>query len=153
MNKSTYRKIEHYLYNYNFIEIQIDNLKAELKDSEFNQNYTRYIKNKSSSLEDLIINNDNINQRINKILKWQELISEVLDYYRQNDKLKHKYIVLKYFNRVKQYKILKCLELSFEEEQDIQSEILEYIFFIAVQKNMLKGGNDAETIINTNTKI
>lgn len=138
MYHTAYRKIEHYLYLYNRIEVQIDVLKSEIRDSEFNQNYTRFIKNKSSSLEDLIISNDNLNKRIDKILKWQELITEVLNYYQKNDRLKYKFLVWKYFKKVKDYKIQEKLNLSYEDAKDMQAEIVQYIFFCAVQKNMLK---------------
>ena len=138
MENKTYRKIESYLYNYNRIDLKLHSLQSEICDSEYNQNYTRWIKNKSSSLEDQVIKNINLEKRIYKITKWKHLISEVLQKYKKTNNLKYKFINLKYFCKASPLSIEKKLNLSLKEQKDIQAEILQYIFFVAIKNEMLK---------------
>ncbi|MCI8548123.1 MAG: hypothetical protein HFJ38_04455 [Bacilli bacterium] len=137
MYNPVYRKIEHYLYNYEYIDIQIEKLKADITNSEYNQNYTRYIKNKSSSLEDLVIKNIETERRILKIKKWKKLINKVLTHYKNSNNINYKFIILKYLRRLNYIDIEYKLNLSFKEQKDIQNAILEYIFFVAIKNNML----------------
>ena len=81
----TYKKIEYYLYNYDFIDAKKNILKSEISDSEYNQNYTKYIKNKSSSLEDLVIKNIDIEKKISKLNEWKNLIENILKEYEQTN--------------------------------------------------------------------
>ena len=124
---STYKKIEYYLYNYDFIDAKINILKTEMSDSEYNQNYTRWIKNKSSSLEDLVIRNMDIERKILKLSKWKKLIDN--------------FIHLKYFLKFDSSAIEEKLKLSEKERKDIQAKILQYIFSLAIKNNMLKEVN------------
>lgn len=138
-SKSTiFRKIEYYLYNYDYIDIKVANIMSEISDSEYNQSYTRYIKNKSSSLEDQVIRNIGIEQRIYKIKKWKNLITLILKRYKCTNLLYYHFINLKYFHKVSPFKIQETLNLSLKEQKDIQAEILQYIFFVAVKKSMLR---------------
>lgn len=138
MTSEIFRKIEYYLYNYDYIDIKIANIRSEISSSEYNQNYTRYIKNKSSSLEDQVIRNISIEQRIYKIKKWKNLITLVLRKYKDTNLLYYYFINLKYFHKVSPYKIQEKLNLSLKEQKDIQTRILQYIFFVAVKKSMLR---------------
>lgn len=138
MTSEIFRKIEYYLYNYDYIDIKIANIRSEISGSEYNQNYTRYIKNKSSSLEDQVIRNIGIEQRIYKIKKWKNLITLVLKRYKCTNLLYYHFIKLKYFYKVSPFKIQEILNLSLKEQKDIQARILQYIFFVAVKKSMLR---------------
>lgn len=138
---NTYKKIEYYLYNYDFIDAKINILKTEISDSEYNQNYTRWIKNKSSSLEDLVIRNMDIEKKILKLSKWKKLIDTILRKYEQTNQLFYNFIHLKYFLKFDTSTIEKKLELSEKERKDIQANILQYIFSLAIKNNMLKEVN------------
>lgn len=138
---NTFKKIEHYLYNYDFIDAKIDILKSDILDSEYNQNYTRWIKNKSSSLEDLVIRNIDIERRILKLSKWKKLIDNILEEYGQSNQLFYNFINLKYFYKVDSLTIEKKLNLSVKEQKDIQAKILQYIFLLAIKQNILKEVN------------
>lgn len=94
MNKTTRKKIEFYLYNYNYIDTMIKNIITKKINEEYNQSYTRFIKNKSSSLEDLVIRNINLEQRISKIKKWQNLIKNIIEEYQRTNNLKYSFIFL-----------------------------------------------------------
>lgn len=135
---TTFRKIEYYLYNYDYIDIKIANIRSEISDSEYNQNYNKYIKNKSSSLEDQVIRNIGIEQRIYKIKKWKSLITFVLRKYKLTNMEYYNFINLKYFSKVSSFTIQKKLNLSLKEQKDIQTRILKYIFFVAVKNSMLR---------------
>lgn len=140
-NSNPYKKIEHYLYNYNFIDIKIDILKSDMIDSEYNQSYTRWIKNKSSSLEDQVIRNIDIERRILKINKWKKLITDVFNYYKLKNKKIYDFMILKYINKDDFSKIQEKLNLSLKEQKDIRAEILQYIFFLAIKRQMLREVN------------
>lgn len=138
---STFKKIEYYLYNYNTIETKINILKSDMLDIEYNQNYTRWIKNKSSSLEDQVIRNIDIERRILKINKWKKLITDVFNYYKLKNKKNYDFMILKYINKDDFSKIQEKLNLSLKEQKDIRAEILQYIFFLAIKRQMLREVN------------
>lgn len=138
MYSKAFKKIEYYLYTYNDIDTQINELKEKMLNYEYNQNYGRWIKNKSSSLEDFIIRNDNLKEVISTKCKWKKIITRVLNKYKKEDKLKYEFINLKYFNKENKFNIKEKLNLSFEEQKNMQDEILQYIFALAIQNGMLK---------------
>lgn len=138
MYSKAFKKIEYYLYTYNDIDTQIKELKEKMINYEYNQNYGRWIKNKSSSLEDFIIRNDNLKEVIITKCKWKKIIIRVLNKYQKEDKLKYKFINLKYFNKENKFNIKEKIKLSFEEQKNMQDEILQYIFALAIQNGMLK---------------
>lgn len=135
---NTYKKIEYYLYNYDFIDAKVNILKTEISDSEYHQNYAKYIKNKSSSLEDLVIRNMNIEKKILKLNNWKKLIEKILKEYEQNNQLFYNFIHFKYFLKFDSSIIEEKLNLSERERKDIQTDILQYIFSLAIKNNMLK---------------
>ena len=77
-------------------------------------------------------------QRIYKVRKWQSLITAILEYYKTKDKLKYKFICLKYFKKLTPIKIQERMSLTEEEQDSLKFEILNYIFAVAIKKNMLK---------------
>lgn len=137
MMSLTRKKIENYLYNYNYIDARINTLISNKSDEEYNQNYTKYIKNKSSSLEDQVIRNIDLEQRIFKIRKWQNLIKNILEEYQKTDNLRYSFIILKYFDRENPILIENKLNLDFKQQKELQIEILQYIFCVALKYNML----------------
>lgn len=142
MIEETYRKIEYYLYNYDYIDIKIKNIQLTISESDYNQNYTRWIKNKSSSLEDQVIRNIGTEKRIYKLKQWKNLITFILEWYKKTDILKYDFIRLKYLEKANFIKINQKLKLNLEKQKDIRAEILQYIFFVAIKKNMLREVND-----------
>ena len=138
MMTNTYKKIESYLYNYDYIDEKINNMKLEISNAEYNQNYDKWIKNKSSSLEEQVIRNINMEQRIYKLQRWKRLITYVLNRYKKTNKLNYDFINLKYFNRKSPIEIQEKLNLNIEKQKDMQIEILQHIFFIAIKQELLK---------------
>lgn len=136
-----FRKIEYYLYNYDYIDIKISNIENNITDSEYNQGYYKWIKNKSSSLEDQVIRNIGIEQKIYKLKKWKHLITLILKWYEKNNIVNYYFIKLKYFEKANFIKIHEKLNLSLKDQKDIQAEILQYIFLIAIKKGILREVN------------
>lgn len=141
MTTQTYKKIEHYLYNFDYIDIKISNIEHNITDYDYNQSYYKWIKNKSSSLEDQVIRNIGIEQRIYKLKKWKNLISLILKWYQRTNIINYRFIILKYFQKASPLVIQEKLNLNLKEQKDIQAEILQYIFFVAIKKGMLKEVN------------
>lgn len=132
------KKIEYYLKRYNLLDLKISKLTDETDNQNYKQTYNVWLKNKSSSLEDEAIRNISLEQRIYKIRKWQNLITFILEYYKSKDKLKYKFICLKYFKKLTPIKIQERMNLSNNEQEELRIEILNYILAVAIKKNMLK---------------
>lgn len=132
------KKIEYYLKKYNLLEYKISKLTDETDNQDYKQTYNIWLKNKSSSLEDEAIRNIGLEQRIYKIRKWQSLITSVLEHYKLKDKVKYKFICLKYFKRLTPIKIQERINLTNTEQETLRIEILNYILTVAIKQNMLK---------------
>lgn len=133
------KKIEYYLKRYNLLDLKISKLSEYADDNDYyRQTYNKWLKNKCNSLEEDAIRNIEIEQRIHKIRKWQNLITAILEYYKAKDKEKYKFICLKYFKKLTPIKIQERMSLTEEEQESLKFEILNYIFVVAIKKNMLK---------------
>ena len=133
------KKIEYYLKRYNLLDLKISKLSEYADDYDYyRQTYNKWLKNKCSSLEEDVIRNIEIEQRIYKIRKWQSLITAILEHYKSKDKVKYKFICLKYFKKLTPIKIQERMSLTEEEQDSLKFEILNYIFAVAIKKNMLK---------------
>ena len=132
------KKIEYYLKRYNLLDLKISKLSEYTDEYDYKQTYNKWLKNKCSSLEEDAIRNIELEQRIYKVRKWQSLITAILEYYKSKDKVKYKFICLKYFKKLTPIKIQEKMNITEEEQEDIRIEILNYILAVAIKKNMLK---------------
>ena len=137
LNNSTYKTIEFFLYNYNYIDLMIKNIIANKKDCEYNQSYTRYIKNKSSSLEDQVIRNIDLERRIFRMNKWKKLIKNILEGYKESDDLKYSFIFMKYFQKDNNMEIENKLKITEQQRRNMKYEIINHIRSCAIKHNML----------------
>ena len=132
-------KIEYYLKRYNLLDYKISKLSEYADDYDYyRQTYNKWLKNKCSSLEEDAIRNIEIEQRIYKIRKWQSLINAILEHYKSKDKVKYKFICLKYFKKLTPIKIQERMNLTEQEQDDLTKVILNFILSVAIKKNMLK---------------
>ncbi len=136
--KSGIKKIEYYLKKYPLLDLKICKLVDETDNYNYKQTYSVWIKNIGSSLEDEAIRNIELEERICKIKKWQDLITEILNKFKIVDKVKYKYICLRYFRKLTPIKIKEIMNLDFDEQETLKFEILNYILVDAIKKNMLK---------------
>ena len=132
------KKIEYYLKRYNLLDLKISKLSEYLDDYDYKQTYTKWLKNKCSSLEEEAIRNIEIEQRIYKLRKWQNFITAFLEHYKSKDKRKYKFICLKYFKKLTPIKIQERMNLTEDEQEDLKIEILNSMLAVAIKKNMLK---------------
>lgn len=132
------KKIEYYLKRYNLLDLKISKLSEYTDDYDYKQTYNKWLKNKCSSLEEDAIRNIELEQRIYKVRKWQSLITAILEYYKSKDKVKYKFICLKYFKKLTPIKIQEKMNLTNDEQEELRIEILNYILAVAIKKNMLK---------------
>lgn len=139
MNTNTYNKIQKYLYNYKNIDKTIESIKFDMLDYNHlgYNNWLKAISNNGKTLEDKILDIDN-NRIILKLRKWKKLISDVLENYKKTDNIKYQYICLKYFNDKSTEEIQSKLKLNKKEQKDMQIEILQHIFLLAIRNNLLK---------------
>ena len=139
MNTNTYNKIQKYLYNYKNIDKTIESIKFDMLDYNHlgYNNWLKAISNNGKTLEDKIIDIDN-NRVILKLRKWKKLISDVLENYKKTDNIKYQYICLKYFDDKSIEEIQSKLTLNKKEQKDMQVEILQHIFLLAIRNNLLK---------------
>ena len=139
MNKSTYNRIQKYLYNYNNIDKIINNIKLDTTDYT-HYSYNNWIKSKYNlgiTLEDDIIDIQN-NRIILRLQKWKSVISDTLEYYKKFDNIKYQYICLKYFDKKSYEKIQNKLKLNKRQQKDMQVDILQHIFLYSVRKKLLR---------------
>ncbi len=139
MNTNTYNKIQKYLYNYKNIDKTIESIKFDMLDYNHlgYNNWLKAISNNGKTLEDKILDIDN-NRIILKLRKWKKLISDVLENYKKTDNIKYQYICLKYFDDKSIEEIQSKLKLNKKEQKDMQVEILQHIFLLAIRNNLLK---------------
>lgn len=140
-NEDTNKKIEQYLNDYTKLDDKINILKSIIQDEEYNQNYARYIKHRSSSLEDLVIRNMELEQKILKIRKWKSLITIVFNNYKSRNELFYKFLNLKYIEKVDPSYIQVKLNLSLQQQKDIERKILRNILLLAIKNKMLREVN------------
>lgn len=140
LDNYTYKTIEFFLYNYNYIDLMIKNIIANKKDCEYNQSYTRYIKNKSSSLEDQVIRNIDLERRIFRLNKWKKLIKNILEGYEKSDNMKYSFIFLKYFQKENNSEIESKLNITEQQRKNMKYEIIYHIRSCAIKSNMLVEG-------------
>lgn len=132
------KKIEYYLKRYKVLDLKIRKLSEYSDEYDYKSTYNKWIKNKSSSLEEYVIRNIALEQRIYKVRKWENLITATLEYYKTKDKLKYKFICLKYFKKLTPIQIQEKMNLTEEEQNNLRFQILNYIFGVAIKKNMLR---------------
>lgn len=132
------KKIEYYLKRYNLLDFKINKLSEYAEDQDYKQTYNKWLKSKGSNLEEEAIRNIELEQRIYKIRKWQKLINAILEQYKSKDKMKYKFICLKYFKKLTPIKIQERMDLTLKEQEKLKIEILNYILSVAIKKNMLK---------------
>ena len=73
-----------------------------------------------------------------KILKWKELIDEVINYYKENEEIKYKYFIFKYIKKYNSKIIEKALNLTENEQKDMQIEIRKCVLELAINKKLLR---------------
>ena len=82
-----------------------------------------------------------LEQKILKIRKWKSLITIVFNNYKSRNELFYKFLNLKYIEKVDPSYIQEKLNLSSQQQKDIERKILRYILLLAIKNKMLREVN------------
>ena len=138
MNKTDYKKIEYYLYNYSNIDKLID----EIKDSLINSvnvsgsAWRKGITVCNNTLENQVIKIIE-NKKILEFKRWQVLIKKVLAVLLQKYPKCDDFINLKYFQKQSKDEIEETLKFDFKKQKIIKDKLIEFVYKNAKMRNLV----------------
>mgnify|MGYP000428213955 FL=1 len=138
MNKTDYKKIEYYLYNYSNIDKLIDEIKdglinsVNVSGSAWRKGITVY----NNTLENQVIKIIE-NKKILEFKRWQVLIKKVLVFLLQKYPKYYDFINLKYFKKQSKDEIEETLKLDFKKQKIIKDKLIEFVYKNAKMRNLV----------------
>lgn len=138
MNKTDYKKIEYYLYNYS----NIDKLINEIKDGLINSvnvsgsAWRKGITVCNNTLENQVIKIIE-NKKILEFKRWQVLIKKVLVFLLQKYPKYYDFINLKYFQKQSKDEIEETLKFDFKKQKIIKDKLIEFVYKNAKMRNLV----------------
>ena len=138
MNKTDYKKIEYYLYNYNNIDELIDEIKNGLINS-VNVSGSAWRKGRTvcnNTLENQVIKIIE-NKRILEFKRWQVLIKKVLAFLLQKYPKYYDFITQKYFQKKSKDEIERTLKFDFKKQKIIKDKLIEFVYKNAKIRNLV----------------
>ena len=138
MNKTDYKKIEYYLYNY----INIDKLIDEIKDGLINSvnvsgsAWRKGITVCNNTLENQVIKIIE-NKKILEFKRWQVLIKKVLAFLLQKYPKYYDFITQKYFQKKSKDEIERTLKFDFKKQKIIKDKLIEIVYKNAKMRNLV----------------
>lgn len=138
MNKTDYKKIEYYLYNY----INIDKLIDEIKDGLINSvnvsgsAWRKGITVCNNTLENQVIKIIE-NKKILEFKRWQVLIKKVLAFLLQKYPKYYDFITQKYFQKKSKDEIEQTLKFDFKKQKIIKDKLIEFVYKNAKIRNLV----------------
>lgn len=138
MNKTDYKKIEYYLYNYS----NIDKLINEIKDGLINSvnvsgsAWRKGITVCNNTLENQVIKIIE-NKKILEFKRWQVLIKKVLAFLMQKYSKYYDFINLKYFQKQSKDEIEETLKFDFKKQKIIKDKLIEFVYKNAKMRNLV----------------
>ena len=138
MNKTDYKKIEYYLYNYSNIDKLIDEIKDGLINS-VNVSGSAWIKGITvcnNTLENQVIKIIE-NKRILEFKRWQVLIKKVLAFLLQKYPKYYDFITQKYFQKKSKDEIERTLKFDFKKQKIIKDKLIEFVYKNAKIRNLV----------------
>lgn len=133
-----YKTIDFFLYHYMLLDSQVSLLQEQIEGFDLRSTYKKWLKRKSSSTEDIALRNIDLELKRAKFLGWKKLIDEVVNEYKENEEMKYKYFVFKYIKNYNSSIIEKALNLSENEQRDMQIQIRKHILLLAINKKLLR---------------
>lgn len=138
MNKTDYKKIEYYLYNYSNIDKLID----EIKDGLINSvNVSGSAWRKGITVCNNTLGNQVIkiieNKKILEFKRWQVLIKKVLVFLLQKYPKYYDFINLKYFQKQSKDEIEETLKFDFKKQKIIKDKLIEFVYKNAKMRNLV----------------
>lgn len=138
MNKTDYKKIEYYLYNYNNIDELIDEIKDELISSVnvSGSAWRKGITVCNNTLENQVIKIIE-NKKILEFKRWQVLIKKVLAFLLQKYPKYYDFIIQKYFQKKSKDEIEQTLKFDFKRQKIIKDKLVEFVYKNAKIRNLV----------------
>lgn len=138
MNKTDYKKIEYYLYNYSNIDKLIDEIKDGLINSVnvSGSAWRKGITVCNNTLENQVIKIIE-NKKILEFKRWQVLIKKVLVFLLQKYPKYYDFINLKYFQKQSKDEIEETLKFDFKKQKIIKDKLIEFIYKNAKMRNLV----------------
>lgn len=138
MNKTEYKKIEYYLYNYNNIDELID----EIKDGLINSvNVSGSAWRKGITVCNNTLENQAIkiieNKKILEFKRWQVLIKKVLAFLLQKYPKYYDFIIQKYIQKKSKDEIEQALKFNFKKQKIIKDKLIEFVYKNAKIRNLV----------------
>lgn len=138
MNKTDYKKIEYYLYNYSNIDKLIDEIKDGLINSVnvSGSAWRKGITVCNNTLENQVIKIIE-NKKILEFKRWQVLIKKVLVFLLQKYPKYYDFINLKYFKKQSKDEIEETLKFDFKKQKIIKDKLIEFVYKNAKMRNLV----------------
>ena len=138
MNKTDYKKIEYYLYNYSNIDKLIDDIKDGLINSVnvSGSAWRKGITVCNNTLENQVIKIIE-NKKILEFKRWQVLIKKVLVFLLQKYPKYYDFINLKYFQKQSKDEIEETLKFDFKKQKIIKDKLIEFVYKNAKMRNLV----------------
>ena len=138
MNKTDYKKIEYYLYNYSNIDKLIDEIKDGLINSVniSGSAWRKGITVCNNTLENQVIKIIE-NKKILEFKRWQVLIKKVLVFLLQKYPKYYDFITQKYFQKKSKDEIERTLKFDFKKQKIIKDKLIEFVYKNAKMRNLV----------------
>lgn len=138
MNKTDYKKIEYYLYNYSNIDKLIDEIKDGLINSVnvSGSAWRKGITVCNNTLENQVIKIIE-NKKMLEFKRWQVLIKKVLVFLLQKYPKYYDFINLKYFQKQSKDEIEETLKFDFKKQKIIKDKLIEFVYKNAKMRNLV----------------
>ena len=138
MNKTDYKKIEYYLYNYNNIDELIDEIKNGLINSVnvSGSAWRKGITVCNNNLENQVIKIIE-NKKILEFKRWQVLIKKVLGFLLQKYPKYYDFIIQKYIQKKSKDEIEQALKFDFKKQKIIKNNLIEFMYKNAKIRNLV----------------
>ncbi|MDO5556686.1 MAG: hypothetical protein Q4G05_00350 [Clostridia bacterium] len=142
LDEQIIRNVESHLKMYYFYDDEIAELERSLTMQVDNaQDVNSYIQSKnkiSQKVANKAINNIIIKDKIEFYKKWKEIIKVVLEEYKETDKLKHDYMIYKFFRQYQIPKIEMLLYIKSTMQNTLRHTIIYRVALLAVQEKLIK---------------
>lgn len=138
MNKTDYKKIEYYLYNYNNIDELIDDIKDGLINSVnvSGSAWRKGITVCNNTLENQVIKIIE-NKKILEFKRWQVLIKKVLAFLLQKYPKYYDFIIQKYIQKKSKDEIEQTLKFDFKKQKIIKDKLTKFVYKNAKIRNLV----------------
>lgn len=140
ISKKLVKTIEDYLYLYTSIDEEISDLKQS-KGLSNSKDINSWIKAKGKvnrEVENQAIQNIKTDELIERYTKWKNLISKVVDEYKNNSPDKYYYMKLKYFRKASTVRIENEMAICRATQVRVKLDIIYYLALLGINENLIK---------------